>query len=133
MDQAKLRVRTGEGEIRMDANASFNGTGEISSLNGPQVLNRLKANADLSVPAPIGVRIATVPIGFLQGLTSRQGSSGDSEELERRARQWLEKLRRLQYISRESGRYAVSLKLEEGLLSVNDKPVLPVGGLMQGK
>jgi hypothetical protein len=130
MDQAKLRVRTGEGEIRMDASAAFNGTGELSALNRPQMLKRLTAKAGLSVPVSIGVRIATVPVGFLQGLTAEQGSSPDREELERRARQWLEKLRRLQYISRESGRYAVSLELEEGLVSVNDKPVLPLGGVM---
>jgi uncharacterized protein YdgA (DUF945 family) len=130
MDQAKLRVRTGEGEIRMDASAAFNGTGELSALNRPQMLKRLTAKAGLSVPVSIGVRIATVPVGFLQGLTAEQGSSPDREEMERRARDWLEKLRQLEYISRESGRYAVSLELEEGLVSVNDKPVLPLGGVM---
>jgi uncharacterized protein YdgA (DUF945 family) len=130
MDEAQLRVKTGEGEIRMDASAAFNGTGELSALNRPQMLKRLTAKAGLSVPVSIGVRIATVPVGFLQGLTAEQGSSPDREEMERRARDWLEKLRQLEYISRDSGRYAVSLELEEGLVSVNDKPVLPLGGVM---
>jgi hypothetical protein len=94
------------------------------------MLKRLTARTRLSVPVSIGVRIATVPVAFLQGLTSGQTSSADSEEMERRARDWLEKLRQLQYISRDSGSYAVDVKLEEGLVSVNDKPVLPIGGLM---
>lgn len=133
MDEAKLRVETGEGEIRMDASASFNGTGELPATDSPQMLRRLTARTRLSVPESIGVRIATVPVGFLQGLTSEQDSSSDSEAMKRRAKDWLEKLRQLEYISRDSGRYAVDMKLEKGLLSVNDKPVLPIGGLMQGE
>jgi len=130
MDKAKLRVETGEGEIRMDTSAAFNGTGELPAPGSPAMLKRLSARTRLSVPVSIGVRIATVPVAFLQGLTSGQSSSADSEEMERRARDWLEKLRQLQYISRDSGSYAVDVKLEEGLVSVNDKPVLPIGGLM---
>ncbi len=133
MEEAKLRVESGEGEIRMDASAAFNGTGELPAPGSPQMLKRLTARTRLSVPVSIGVRIATVPVGFLQGLTSEQDSSADNKEMERRARDWLEKLRQLQYISRDSGKYAVEMKLKEGLLSVNDKPVLPIGGLMQGE
>ena len=133
MDEAKLRVETGEGEIQMDASASFNGTGEMPATDSPQMLKRLTARTRLSVPVSIGVRIATVPVAFLQGLTSEQGPSAESQEMERRAKDWLEKLRQMAYISRDSGRYAVDMKLEKGLLSVNDKPVLPIGGLMQGE
>lgn len=133
MDEAELRVETGEGEIRMDASAAFNGTGELPATNSPQMLKRLTARTSLSVPVSIGVRIATVPVAFLQGLTSEQGASADREEMKRRARDWLEKLRQLGFISMDSGRYAVDMKLKEGLFSVNDKPVFPIGGLMQGE
>ncbi|MCF8031193.1 MAG: YdgA family protein [Desulfohalobiaceae bacterium] len=133
MEEAKLRLETEEGEIRLNATAVFDGSGELSSPKTPQMLQRLKAQSRFSVPVPVGVRMATASLGFVEGLVADQDSAPENEDLERRARGWLERLRKPGYISRDSGRYATSLKLEKGLLSVNDKPVLPLGVFLQGE
>ena len=133
MEEAKLRMETEEGEIRLDASAAFDGSEEIAELKAPRMLQRLQTRIQFSVPVPVGVRMATASLGVFGGLTADQEADQDGEELKRRARGWLEKLREPGYITRNSGRYATSLKLEQGLLSVNDKPLLPLGGFLQGQ
>lgn len=133
MEEAKLRMETEEGEIRLDASAAFDGSEEIADLKAPQMLQRLETRIRLSVPVAIGVRMATASLDVFGGLTADQGSDQEGEDLKHRARGWLEQLRGPGYITRDSGRYATSLKLEQGLLSVNDKPILPLGGFLQGQ
>jgi len=133
MSTAELRMQTGEGEVRLDATASFNGTGDLSVRNSRQMLDRFTMQSSLSVPLTIGVRLASIPVRFMGVLNQEEGFDAQAGDMERKARSWLKKLRDLGYISKDSGSYGLSLKLKKGMLSVSDKPVLPLGIFLQSQ
>jgi hypothetical protein len=85
------------------------------------------------VPSSIGIKLASLPVRFVDQLSPKKDSGPQDEAVPSRAREWLKKLREMGYISRDSGRYSLSLKLEKGMLRVSGKPVLPLGIFLQDK
>lgn len=131
IEEAELRIQTDVGDISLDASASFDGSGKLSIGDSRKMLKRIKLESRLSVPSSIGVSLATIPIHFVDKLSPEKDSGPQKEAVQSRAREWLKKLRELGYISRDSGGYGLSLKLEKGLLRVSDKAVLPLGIFLQ--
>ncbi len=126
MERAELRMDTAEGPISWDTSARFDGSGELSVRNRQGMIRRIQAESRLSVPRSVGIALATIPARFVEDLALGEDSKQKSGGTDTRARAWLGKLRELGYISLDSGRYEVKMKLEKGMLSVKDKPVLPL-------
>jgi uncharacterized protein YdgA (DUF945 family) len=133
LEEAKLRLRTEEGEIRWDTSAAFDGSGELAIGDSRKMLQRVRVESRFSVPSSIGIKLASLPVRFVDQLSPKKDSGPQDEAVPSRAREWLKKLREMGYISRDSGRYSLSLKLEKGMLRVSGKPVLPLGIFLQDK
>ncbi|MCF8029471.1 MAG: YdgA family protein [Desulfohalobiaceae bacterium] len=125
--ESTLHLKTEDGSVRMDISSVFDGSGKLN-LRALGLVSRLSFSVRGSVPQRIGVRLAALPARFIgkdQSLGEEEALS-KSERVERQARKWLKRLREKGYITRDSGSYASSLQLKQGMLTINDKPFFPL-------